>query len=49
MATPYIHNDPEDILITSITVRILDPAGDPVDPSTLQEDNTVFLSYIKGE
>ena len=49
MSTPYIHNDPEDILITSFTVRILDPAGDPVDPSTLQEDNTVFLSYIKGE
>ena len=33
--------------ISSIRVRILNPDGSLVDESTLQDDNTVFLSVIR--
>lgn len=48
MSTPYIHNEDEPLLITDLKVRFLTPDNLPVDPSTLQDDNTIFLSVTSN-
>lgn len=47
MSTMYVHDSDEPLQISSIRVRILNPDGSLVDESTLQDDNTVFLSVIR--
>ena len=48
MSTPYYHTEDQPILIKDFKVRFLYPSGEPVDPTTLQSDNTVFLSLLKN-
>ena len=49
MSTVYVHNEPEPMLLTAFNVRLLNPDGQPVDPVSLQDDNTVFLALQKNK